>query len=1085
MTGVGFDVPKSKLCVALREARNVVVGKFFFRFRFQSREQRSSVSRESAFPYWKEEIVFEDEGVHNGAKDSPARTLKALGQRNVRIADELLTLEVTMYRKSKWGADHEVGMARLDLSELRAKTKRAENWFVLRQKGQQSRIVGGNDEASTPEVLLWLEFRHTQTERQWYRRNLHDAVLKRLLRKEEGSAATSAPVVEGVMREQLDEEEEEEANHNGRDLGYGGAGFYESKAPLLTDEMFIAYRDATTTFYEDTRRRAEESGGAGVADAAAVAPIESVYNRDWEINELLQFNSRFQQAVQVLNSDAWENAPNQILSAARSLITVSQDFLFSARTYGKVIISERFLPDDKKTIKPLPSAGGKIGGIKYVHAGVFYKFALPDGNIVTSVEDAAKVAGHELRGCMCYYNCAIPGLAVPLMCLIDYKGFRLIAITVLPIDRHTLVGGTSDAGRNIHSSDFLLNQKLAKAGQVLNLKQHQVRGHTIYSACDLEGHFNSKDGRHYLLDFSRVMPPAAPPKQKSRRSIASIFVRMLRPEFVSKYRVPLCSDAFSGFRDKSSKNRDERDIIRACRDLSWLVPRFAAELSEFVEQKLQDPAEDMLAVQQSLSRLIHSKGINMRLLGALFSDATAHSCRMLLLIEMTSRAVKVYCRKRMRELMESLTYPLEQPYIEAVVQILNSVFGGDASIWRGHILPYMANYFGVHFGDFKDHAAEMLSVSQDKLQQQHDGGGQQLQQAHQAQETMAASDLYDDLGSSQGSLSSSGVSEKKSIAPRKPVTPPTSVAPPSPRSSASAAAPAASAPSGTQPHGDDDGEDDGEDQPAAEKSSLFSTLRNVLRKKPDSVAIPPTLPVVDNALDPAPALPPKRIDDPFTAIHNMPGGTSLLLMRIVTQLGLFFSDRVSQQIQMSLARRQSAMLLTKRQAFDVSDLQELGERIKPLNIIPEAQGYVFVHQAKQHAITVNDELHYYHLAIGCFNEALAGNTISKSVLRAYANVLVDMEGALGHGLDASSSTAKRIAELYSEALRIDETDWIALRQYGVFLAKCGLVEDAKLAFLQSIYHNSNNQESVQRYCTLMQGSKEAEEMFEAWKKYNN
>jgi hypothetical protein len=411
--GLMSDVPKSKLCVTLREARNVVVGKFFFRLRFQSREQRSSVSRESAFPSWKEELVFEDEGVqHNGSKDSPARTLKALGQRNVRIADELLTLEVTMFRKSKWGADHEVGMARLDLSELKAKTKRAENWFVLRQKGQQSRIVGGNnDEASTPEVLLWLEFRHTQTERQWYRRNLHDAVLKRLLRREP-AIATAVAGAPRVPTE--DHDEDEEGNNNGRDLGYGGAGFYESKRPLVTDEMFIAYRDATTTFYEDTTRRIESAHNASL-EAANAAPIESVYNRDWEINELLQFNSRFQQAVQVLNSDAWENAPNRILSAARSLITVSQDFLFSARTYGKIIVSERFLPDDKKTIKPLPSAGGKIGGIKYVHSGVFYKFALPDGSIVTSVEDAAKVAGHELRGCMCYYNCAIPGLAVPLM----------------------------------------------------------------------------------------------------------------------------------------------------------------------------------------------------------------------------------------------------------------------------------------------------------------------------------------------------------------------------------------------------------------------------------------------------------------------------------------------------------------------------------------------------------------------------------------------------------------------------------------------------------------------------------------------
>jgi hypothetical protein len=99
-------------------------------------------------------------------------------------------------------------------------------------------------------------------------------------------------------------------------------------------------------------------------------------------------------------------------------------------------------------------------------------------------------------------------------------------------------------------------------------------------------------------------------------------------------------------------------------------------------------------------------------------------------------------------------------------------------------------------------------------------------------------------------------------------------------------------------------------------------------------------------------------------------------------LGLRFSDRVNQQINASLSQRSSAMLLTKRRAFDVSDLQELGERVKPLNIVPEAQGHLFVHQAKQHALTVQDELHYYQLAVNCFTDALAGNTISKSVLRA-------------------------------------------------------------------------------------------------------
>lgn len=144
---------------------------------------------------------------------------------------------------------------------------------------------------------------------------------------------------------------------------------------------------------------------------------------------------------------------------------------------------------------------------------------------------------------------------------------------MLPIDRTTLVGGTADAGRTIHSGDVALNMKLRRAGRVLNLRPHMVRGHLMYSATDLEGHYNRQDGRHYLLDFSRVMPPAAPSGDRRRagdKRAGGIFVRLLRAEFVAKYPRPLCSDAYSGFRDAADGNRHEKDIARACKDLAWL-----------------------------------------------------------------------------------------------------------------------------------------------------------------------------------------------------------------------------------------------------------------------------------------------------------------------------------------------------------------------------------------------------------------------------------------------------------------------------------------------------------------------------------
>ena len=397
--------------------------------------------------------------------------------------------------------------------------------------------------------------------------------------------------------------------------------------------------------------------------------------------------------------------------------------------------------------------------------------------------------------------------------------------------------------------------------------------------------------------------------------------------------------------------------------------------------------------------------------------------------------------------METLTFPLEQPYIEEVVCELNRVFG-DRSMWKEQLNPFMADYFGVVFSGGGSGGGIGIGVSM--------GAGVAV--AGEEEEQPAYDEVMGGGGSSQGggSLSSSGMSEKNSIMPR-------------------------SAPRVVMAE-NDDGEDDAEE--AVEKrptsTGMFATLRRGFSRRAP-VLEPAVLLPAEESVDPAPALPPPRIDDPFGAIHQMPAGTSLLLMRIVSQMGLAFSDRVTTPIRESLTRRQTATLLTKRAAFDVGDLQELGERVKPLNIIPEAQGYVAIHHAKA-AITLADQMHYYGLAVSFFSEALAGNTVSKSLLRSYAGVLLDVELAAGRPLELGTGTqAQRISELYHEALRHDPEDSFTLGQYGLFLSKCNRLEDAKLAYLRSILCNPN-EECVQRYCMLL-ATADADELFETWKSY--
>jgi hypothetical protein len=54
-------------------------------------------------------------------------------------------------------------------------------------------------------------------------------------------------------------------------------------------------------------------------------------------------------------------------------------------------------------------------------------------------------------------------------------------------------------------------EKMRIVAQKLNLKSHLEKhgSLTVYSATDLEGHIGN-DGRRYILDFSRVMPPEYP-----------------------------------------------------------------------------------------------------------------------------------------------------------------------------------------------------------------------------------------------------------------------------------------------------------------------------------------------------------------------------------------------------------------------------------------------------------------------------------------------------------------------------------------------------------------------------------------------
>jgi hypothetical protein len=368
-------------------------------------------------------------------------------------------------------------------------------------------------------------------------------------------------------------------------------------------------------------------------------------------------------------------------------------------------ISEKYLPQEEKTIRPL-KVGGFAGGVKYCVAGILFKFAV---DTPSSKEDrkwtyggdrpddhaASKIAGHELKSLVAYMNTSFVAekLRYPFQVIIDDRGFRLIAMPLLPIDPpETLKYGSCDAGRTVHASNKDFNEQMRLAGEFLHLKPHQVGASNpqlLYSCGDIEGHVG-KDGRFYLLDFSRSLPPEY--QRDNNGSFDHLFKR-LRPELLHLYNVCLNPDALTSFcADKTEKEKAKQDLMDATSVylFSGSIPALADKLVKWPDSLVDNP-------EFSLDFEMHRLGVNMRHLGRVRAKIPEHqhtaSKRMLLLREIIARTAKNTLRHLLRAKMAEIRIPSSEPYLAVSVTYYNKLLT-DRNYWTDpSLLKKEANYY--------------------------------------------------------------------------------------------------------------------------------------------------------------------------------------------------------------------------------------------------------------------------------------------------------------------------------------------------------------------------------------------------------
>ena len=82
----------------------------------------------------------------------------------------------------------------------------------------------------------------------------------------------------------------------------------------------------------------------------------------------------------------------------RCILRQRSEFVAFARHYAQVLIAERFLPDDEKSVRPLPDAAGLSGMSKFLHGHCFFKVVHNGKPLFGSDALAEKAVMNEMRG---------------------------------------------------------------------------------------------------------------------------------------------------------------------------------------------------------------------------------------------------------------------------------------------------------------------------------------------------------------------------------------------------------------------------------------------------------------------------------------------------------------------------------------------------------------------------------------------------------------------------------------------------------------------------------------------------------------
>jgi protein TIF31 len=434
--------------------------------------------------------------------------------------------------------------------------------------------------------------------------------------------------------------------------------------------------------------------------------------RDW--------NEEFQSCKELPKADIQSR-----IQRDRALIRVNTEFVEVA-TRGAIAVINKSIPP----INPLDNERSHM----YIYNNIFFSFALDSRDTYKEIggdKIAYAGANNDLNGVKLYNLTDVDGLHTVLTAIVDYRGHRVVAQSIIPgiltNDKVSqVVYGSIDNGTTLNS-DPAFHELMLKAGKLIHIgesivkrkKEEKKEGEEekkeekkdadekkegedaqndepvkLAVAVDSKGIIGT-DGRKYILDLIRPTP------RNPNFTGSSDVMCVLRPELIAGYAEYLRLKALTSEKKAEGENPEPVEINLqlnpnvfanvelACTEEERLndenkVKEVAAFLTDFVLPGLVNDFSNFVSTPcdgQTLTAVMHARGINMKYLGKIASLTTLSPViQAVCTCEMITRATKYIFTAHLRN---TENYHLSH----SIAHFLNCLLGSSAKGGISSIQP--------------------------------------------------------------------------------------------------------------------------------------------------------------------------------------------------------------------------------------------------------------------------------------------------------------------------------------------------------------------------------------------------------------